>query len=157
MHEMREAIEYASEWYEYGRNSKDPTVRFVMYWIAFNWLYSEIEGDGDKWKIPEYCKKHHDRLSKYNAFGTQAYEDLVREPVMRMERTTVRATNSYLNRRLREGTSEDPIADLLLTIYQVRCNLFHGSKKRRNMRDGILVGASATIMEGYLGKLLDLD
>lgn len=162
MAEDEEAIKYAYEWYSSGRYNKDPMIRFVMDWIAFNWLYSEIEGEGDWWKVKEYCKNHHDVLERYPAFDTTWFQTLTRSPVKSMRRNKVVRKNTQRHRDLIEGTGDDRIVDLFDTIYTVRCNLFHGSKRRRSMlvgddgeRDNSIVEASAAILEGYLDKLFD--
>lgn len=46
------------------------------------------------------------------------------------------------------------VESLLITIYQVRCNLFHGSKSLHNPRDLELVRSSSIILEGYLKAYL---
>ena len=58
----------ALEQYKYGLEKKDDLfVKFMMHWVAFNWLYSKYE-DNDKmakgesteeWrKIEIFCKEH---------------------------------------------------------------------------------------------------
>ena len=49
-----------------------------------------------------------------------------------------------------QGVKNRDIASLIGTLYQVRCNLFHGSKSLRINRDIELVKYSAVILEGYL-------
>ena len=49
---------------------------------------------------------------------------------------------------------EHNVEALLMTLYQVRCNLFHGSKSLRVERDRELVRASANILEKYMEALV---
>ena len=53
-----------------------------------------------------------------------------------------------------EGLKKKDYRCLLMTLYRVRCNLFHGSKSLLNERDQQLVRASAVILEGFLKVLL---
>lgn len=65
----------------------------------------------------------------------------------------------YYN-KLCNGDPEEKMVNLILTIYQVRCNLFHGSKTPsgpRETRDSLLIESSAEIMEEYMKRLLGRD
>lgn len=147
-------MEYALEWYRYGLDKGDDSViRFMMHWIAFNWLYSECQQGDDAANIRAFCRENYERLSRYDAFSTGEYPIFEQKPVT----TTVRGeqrNNGGLLYSLRHDSGEKRVESLLLTIYHVRCNLFHGSKSLRIQRDVELVRSSATIMEGYLKALL---
>lgn len=144
--------QYALEWYNYGlEKGDDKIVKFMMHWIAFNWLYSECRQESDDKNIEEFCKRNFDKLSRYDAFGTGAFLVFADGPV-RDEAHGYSREGRY--RRMMNGTDLEGVTNLLLTIYQVRCNLFHGSKSLYIERDIELVHSSATIMEGYLKALL---
>jgi len=51
------------------------------------------------------------------------------------------------------GNTVERATDLLLSVYQARCNLFHGGSPD-DERDLRLVESSAEIMNGYLRALL---
>ena len=141
-------LEYALDWYDYGiKNRDDAIIRFMMYWIAFNWLYSACEGEHDADKIEEFCERYFDRLSGYPAFETEEFEVLRQKPIANV-RTGGR--NGWLRRRLYSDDELLRMKGLFRTIYHVRCNLFHGSKSIHNERDMNLVRASGIILEGYL-------
>ena len=145
---------YALEWFNFGRERcSDPVSRFMMYWVAFNWLYNESQQEDEAAKIREFCRNHYDRLSLYDPFGTEAFHVFKDGPVRSRVRGRIEE-NTGLYRRLRREYGECQVEDLLLTIYHVRCNLFHGSKSLLIQRDVELVRSSATIMEGYLKALL---
>lgn len=151
-------INYALEWYRYGLNNQDDAVfRFMMHWIAFNWLYSEYRYDPDtseKDAIREYCRVHYRELSRFDAFSTDAISVFLKEPVRDIVSGFVRSNGTRQFSLLRESEGLTRMTSLILTIYQVRCNLFHGSKSLRIERDLELVHASAAIMEGYLRAVL---
>ena len=46
---------------------------------------------------------------------------------------------------------------ILLTLYQVRCNLFHGSKDPDYPRDRELIREAAILMQGCMEALLHID
>lgn len=53
--------------------------------------------------------------------------------------------------------TEDTVYALIMTVYKIRCNLFHGDKEPHPNdmdRDTRLVNAAAFIMEGYMKALL---
>ena len=139
----------ALEWYRYGNEKKDDFfIRFMMYWIGFNWLYSQMEYDenGNKFpnereKVIAYYKKHKRKFERIDYFLLPGIEVLLNHPVN---------GKKGLQQRLKEGNTDA----LLLTLYQVRCNLFHGSKSLHNERDIALVKASANILGEYMKVLV---
>ena len=56
--------------------------------------------------------------------------------------------------KLKNAQGVERLESLFLTIYQVRCNLFHGSKSLHIDRDIQLVRAASIILENYLKALL---
>ena len=144
-------LEYAIEWYKYGlRKNDDAIVKFMMHWIAFNWLYSAYRQHDERAKIRAFCQDRYEELSRYDAFATGAFLVFTDSPVTD-ELTGNKRTMSYRN--LSSHDKQTQIESLLLTIYQVRCNLFHGSKRLRVQRDIELVRSSSIILEGYLKAL----
>ena len=144
--------DYALEWYKYGlEKGDDAIVKFMMHWIAFNWLYSESRSDSETDNIKTYCENNIDKLTRYNAFGTGAYLIFEDGPVIDEKHARPKRG---LYRGLHSDSELESVTSLILTIYQVRCNLFHGSKRLYIDRDRELVRSSAIIMEGYLKALL---
>ena len=137
----------ALEWYQYGLEHKDDFfMRFMMHWIAFNWLYSSEDGQSEREKIKSYYEKNYKRF-KYDPFGSVDIKIFMESPIY--DGKTARANvHDY------EGVKSGNAKSLLMSLYQVRCNLFHGSKSLRIERDRDLVRASANILEKYLEALL---
>ena len=143
--------EFALEWYRYGLDKDEEILKFVAHWIAFNWMYRECRKGDDRRNIEAFCEREYERLRNFNAFGTGdilVFED---GPV-RDEASGHKRNREYT--LLMEGTEREAITALLLSIYQVRCNLFHGSKSLRVDRDIELVRSSSRILAGYLKALL---
>ena len=143
--------EFALEWYRYGLDKDEEILKFVAHWIAFNWMYRECRKGDDRRNIEAFCEREYERLRNFNAFGTG--------DILVFEDGPVRDETSGHKRKreytlLMEGTEREAITALLLSIYQVRCNLFHGSKSLRVDRDIELVRSSSRILAGYLKALL---
>ena len=155
---------YALEWHKYGlEHDDDAIVKFMMHWVAFNWLYSAYfyktypgEKKYDREKIQAFCNANYEKLVGFDAFDRDEIAVFMEEPVCS-------ATSGCAGRRQRDlfsdlkdskKDSEKKIESLLLTIYQVRCNLFHGSKSLEKKRDIDLVRASSVLLEGYLKTVI---
>ena len=139
----------ALEWYQYGLEHHDDSfMRFMMHWIAFNWLYSSEEGEQtERQKIKKYYKHNRKMFDKYDPFVYSYIKIFLQSPIF----NDLNLNDSF---RDYEGVKQNSVESLLMSIYQVRCNLFHGSKSLRSERDLELVSASANILEGYLRVLL---
>jgi hypothetical protein len=131
-------------------DSTDPFFRFIASWVSFNGLYASRFTGGDRAGVRHFARLAqaavaHEHLLTQDARYAQAAHVLQRKPV----RDTGGSDNTY------------PVADVhdldqvLNAIYQVRCNLFHGRKERRDFRDRYLVTAGFEIVSRLVGALLD--
>lgn len=150
---------HALRWYKYGlEHDEDFISKFMMHWIAFNWLYSTCGNKSERQNIKDYCKRADTKrkLALYDPFETDEIEVFKQGPVLRMGGPESGDDPEDLWESICHGrnNSTQRATDLLLTIYQVRCNLFHGSKSPDDSRDLALVEASAEIMYEYLKRLL---
>ena len=149
---------YAQEWFNRGFIESDPIIKFMFYWIAFNWLYNECRADNNTYQtdaIEDYCRKEYEKLSSFNAFDTPVIKIFLEQPVRDILNDEVTNEGKHRFRTLRdENAGKHRLISLILTIYHVRCNLFHGSKSLHIDRDLQLVEASSKIMEGYLSTVL---
>ncbi len=140
----------ALEWYEYGLEKHDDFfMRFMMHWIAFNWLYSEKQAGDERQKIKEFYRDNKAKFEKADAFSMPDIDVFMECPIFDS------ASGSRRDREYERIRRYD-IEALLMSLYQVRCNLFHGSKCLHNDRDQRLVLASANILERYMKALLEV-
>lgn len=149
--------DYALEWYKYGLEKGDDTiVKFMMHWIAFNWLYScyKGEGGGERKAIGLFCEKHYRVLARYKAFQTKEINIFLESPIVDMAKGTITSANERVFNKLVYGNGVERIQALMLSMYQVRCNLFHGSKSLKVKKDLNLIHASSILLEGYLKVFL---
>lgn len=145
---------YAREWYEYGIKQGDDRIsKFIFLWIAFNWLYTGCRQETEERNIRKFCELNWETLARYDAISEPAFRVFEDRPVWSPHR------GQGAVRRLHEDLFSDDeqvrIRSLILTIYHVRCNLFHGTKSIYNKRDVELVQSSGTILDGYLKAILE--
>lgn len=139
----------AEEWYQYGlKTGDDFFMRFMMHWIGFNWLYNQIPCRDERQKIKKFYEQNRKTFDKVDPFNMPEIDVFLNGAVFDMTKGEPR-TVDYQN--LKKYSAEA----LLLTLYQVRCNLFHGSKSLRVERDKELVRASADILEKYMKVLVE--
>ena len=168
-----------NEWYEYAsKENENYFVRFMMYWVAFNWLYEEYRKYSEDTKDSEYTKDFEDTkgckdekliiqkflddndqrnliaLESLNIFTNPQYQQaidvLTEEPIV--DARTFKPKRYYKD----QVVNNESILDLIYIIYHIRCNLFHGAKSPSAPRNGALVEAAATILDVFLKKLLGI-
>ena len=143
---------YALDWYRYGLEKGDDFfVKFMMHWIAFNWLYSEYYDRDESQKIEIFCEANYYKLSRYNPFDTDAFQIFLEKPIHDIIRGR---EYTIIYESLKKDNGLKRVKSLFCTMYHIRCNLFHGSKSFMLERDRRLVSASAEILEVYLKALL---
>lgn len=128
-------------WFDRGQKEEKGSIfQFFCYFIAFNFLYDKFSGrDRNKVEqlvvndiVPLFSDKASAILEQNAAFYNEP------EACFRGERSVAKLTR------------ESPLKDVFLNIYQVRCNLFHGSKAMDTLRDHALISTSANVLERFL-------
>ena len=129
-------------WIKKGDGETDSFFKFISYWIAFNcWLTT---------KTNEYCDRDAlDKLYKepslYGGFSSivndgnnkKLFDALVGIcPIENNRKRTKRPVNDYKN-----------FAEVMNVLYEIRCNLFHGSKIDSNERDAQVMRAAVPVLE----------
>ena len=171
----------ARAWYDYAiRTGDDSVARFMMHWIAFNFRYSEYceyrdgKRNSEREQIERLCADRYDDLKRCKLFNDPgAMKKLLEYPVLKGRRRPHRSIEPQMPvDRHKKPRDMDPcelwdvacrghglkrIQCILLTLYQVRCNLFHGSKDPDYPRDRELIREAATIMQGCMEALLHID
>ena len=129
---------YALEWYTYGLQNKDDAIlKFMTHWIAFNWLYSECRRSSmtpEAEAIKKYCEDNYRDLSRFKAFNSPAIAVFQECAVKDIFKGRVTDDGERRYRSLIYDSGLEQLTSLILTIYHVRCNLFHGSKSLKNPR-----------------------
>ncbi len=160
------------EWYRFGIENNDPFfVKFMFLWIAFNQIYSKFSGEAENQKTKE--KYHSERkqiiecLEKdietrllteklfSNIFNSPFIQIFKEKSIDVFDRTHMVFVPDSRHKDNETVASEEKdwkerIKALFMMVYQVRCNLFHGSKEISNARDVKLVQCAGEILEMYL-------
>ncbi len=160
-------------WYQFGIEHNDPFfVKFVALWMGFNEKYISFPGklkfidnetratkiiyDVETEKINEFCDENACIIESIHekVFNSPFINVFTKEPVKDMKKGYLTGKNkkNYNNLINKNGIVQTKA--LLQTIYQVRCNLFHGSKSPDEQRDIALVRCSGEIMEMYMNAII---
>jgi hypothetical protein len=140
-----------NEWFRLAveRHPDDPFFSFIALWIAFNAHYiSRYHFDRDaRVSDHKYVRRfaqeaahvqHHRRL-----LANDDYHDAVGI-------LTQHGVQDIISGKRYEITRTEDLLAVLETVYQVRCNLFHGGKLRDDPRDLQLTAAAFVIVKHLL-------
>lgn len=141
--------------------------KFMVYWLAFNFLYAEYNNiitnnkyTKERTAIEKYCGKIKEIIEEANIFNKFQCEvdNLTEKPVISSgSNETEKARENQRGANNKDSDDFTRFQSLIQIIYTVRCNLFHGSKNPADERDYKLVHASAKIMEYLVGKLVKTE
>lgn len=147
---MDESIKYLIGWWKLkGQRESDPFIKFFFFYVCFDaWITSESGIDSDRDKIRWFltndnCLKEQ-RSGFWQASRAQSLLRNLRNlsPVEDM-RPGHRGEHRELN-------DIDNLEEVVWFIYQIRCNLFHGSKDPMNPRDANLVELAGELLEKWI-------
>lgn len=151
-----EVADIIQKWYTLASggdiDKSDVFFRFVAVWVAFNALYTSLYGDevGDFNQVrsfsgsPKAIDRHRELISRD--------VDYLRAINTLKERGVLDLSRQFRRRQIRDPNNLTEVASCL---YQVRCNLFHGSKMPDNPRDEHLVKASFVIVSKLIQPFLN--
>ncbi|QAT49557.1 hypothetical protein EQM14_07070 [Caproiciproducens sp. NJN-50] len=154
-------INFVEEWYKKGCKEKESVFRFVSYFIAFNYLYASTrhtvqnrsgkERDEDEWKTIQRFS-----IEKIAPYYIDDTPFAILDDKSEFYKKPVKAVNSGKIKDYIKHVEfkEKHIDQLFLAIYQVRCNLFHGSKVMVSPRDQSLVADGAKVLEDFMKRWL---
>lgn len=108
------------------------TLEFFKIYTVFNYFYNSEEGQNEYLRIINYVKNN-----KIQIKNIQVFKELNKN--VSDERTGF--IKNYIS------NEADKNIRLILNIYQVRCNLFHGAKFLRCQRSEKLIEESIKILE----------
>jgi len=142
----------AQQWLAFSYPPVDPKkspqfFQFVSLWIGFNALYSA--GGNESAAVRRFAdtnlREHHVQLMQDNKGYVEAVTYLQNSPVRNMR-----------TRRLVELTNISEVCQVADCLYTVRCNLFHGDKDPRELRDQTVVDRASVVLSclltAYLGS-----
>lgn len=134
-------------WKLKGQRERDPFIKFFFFYMCFDaWITAESSEDSDQDKLTWLFSN----------------PSLLRESWKEIQADRVQSLLANLRhyspiRDMRPGRDREvPLNDIddfeqvIRFIYQIRCNLFHGSKNPSSSRDSALVELSAEILEKWI-------
>ena len=153
---------HAKQWYDYGCTVNDYIAKFMFFWIAFNWLYndpvfcslredSNTDRPSEKDLILNLVDASFEQLRQYNITKVGEFKTFEKQAIFNEK---AGAPNYYAYRKLCSNNEQTRIRGMFLTLYQVRCNLFHGSKVLKAPHEEEIISSAAVILEGYLDKII---
>lgn len=137
---------FVQEWLKRGNQESNYIFRFFCYYIAFNWLYNSRNERWEYERIKGYVKS---KISGWNGYNPNTLLKNAHE-----WRHSVKSERSGKTKRYIINET-DPVIKLFLSIYQVRCNLFHGSKSMGNERDAKLVMDGSIVLQDFLNRVIE--
>ena len=160
-------------WYKFGIEHNDPFfVKFIALWMGFNKIFNsyyarirriEYKKNNNRLhfysetdQIELFCINHsHIIDSIYEKIFSPSLTDIfMDDPVEDMKKRNTTIVDELYN-ELKNNTGIDKTIALLITIYRVRCNLIHGSKRTDISRDIKLVSCSGEIMEIFMNAIIE--
>ena len=155
---------HAAKWCEYGQKTDDEVVKFMLYWVAFNWLYNDDhyrppkpngEVLSEREIIINFVKKEYTKLINYDPFKAPEGKFFLRRGPVKDQRNGVSQSKDY--KKIKSRDSYVRVEGMFMTLYTVRCNLFHGNKEYNERSDSAVVCAAAKIIGEYLKTVLDVE
>ncbi len=136
--------EMAKEWLYRGKKENDTLYRFICFHIAFNSLYDQETKKYEYHRVSSFIKKYIKRNPLYDPSFLKKSEEWSTD-VKNVRDSNVK---SYIR------NESNPKIKLFMSIYQIRCNLFHGSKSMYYKRNVGLIQDSANILEDLLTRII---
>lgn len=135
---------------------------FVRRWMGFNAFYNHFAANSERDRLMAAVTQGMSDEQAESVFAScqSAIEYLAASPPGDMRRDPLHA--DFRKRAVADMraacddqlSSRKRLAHLVATVYQVRCNLFHGRKDPRLKRDSELITAGDSIMRAVMDHLL---
>jgi hypothetical protein len=141
-------------------------VTFALYWMAFNALYNTVhqEGDPESDAVENVITTFFDSgraKACWEQIDSRHIDELIKIPPGDARFDSCDPRHRKKTTELAQLLKATPspvvrIATLMRIIYQVRCNLLHGSKDPAVLRDQELVSACTPMLKIVVAHLQDI-
>ncbi len=163
---MRDPQQIAHTWLKKAEAENDAFDRFISLWFAFNALYNEFYERDERRAIRDFI---------WNRFPSDRYKKRI-ETLLQSESAiffknrrirNLRSSSSEQNDRWwdtrenierftnKEYMVNKRLCELLMIVYQVRCNLFHGDKVYSYSSDEDILTNAGNILNTILNWLYE--
>ena len=143
-------MEIMQSWIDKGKLTNNNFDKFICYWIAFNCYYAnKTQIYGAERKMIHALKNDNECVDMFKEiYKNGAYSHLFAK-LIEISPVYENIPNSNKNSSKLKKIS---FANIIETLYLVRCNLFHGSKAQEKDRDIEVIAAAAPILELIVEK-----
>jgi hypothetical protein len=151
MSEIITANKIFNNWTEKGDKETDVFSKFIYYWVAFNcWLFSKTNTMHDRVALNQIKLDEH-LCSRYKIIALKNTV-LVTEfkKVTPINNNRKKDKNSLIINHLNFG-------EVVEAIYEVRNNLFHGTKSDRKDRDILVLKSAVPVLKLLLSDVTFWD
>ena len=142
---MNKQVEHLIGWWKLkGEMETDPFIKFMIFYICFDaWITAESGEDKDYNKFKWFKNNDNCLKTKWNEIETKS---------LLMGLASMSPIDDMRPNKTRQVKLKDTgnIGEVINFIYQIRCNLFHGSKSPMNTMDSSLVDLSGKILEKWI-------
>ncbi len=146
---MNENIKTLIGWWKLkGERESDPFIKFFLLYVCFDaWITAESGKDADFDKLNWFFKNDSCLKNQWLGIQSNPVKSWLRNlknlsPIEDM-RPRHRSKKIYLN-------DIEDLEEVVRFIYQIRCNLFHGSKNPMDNRNTSLVELSGRLLEKWI-------
>ena len=146
--------EYILKWIEKSRNEEDYFDKFVYGFFALNALYSEyyLSYSDERKAIKSLLNDNYEmNISAFRQiFDLPEYEYFCnRDAIMNMRTHSVSDLDIANAEKIREKSPKGSTRAMLMILYQIRCNLFHGDKSFVNSNDQEIMKNASELLLRY--------
>lgn len=153
--------EIIRQWYRVAvdEERQDVFFRFIALWIAFNAHYVSRYHHFDDTSARVTDHKYVRRFAQ-EAENVRRHRKLLNKRGDYASAVAVLAASGVrdvISQELFSITESTDLFQVCETVYQVRCNIFHGGKLRGNPRDENLTSAAFVVLDGLLAPVVQTD
>lgn len=156
---MRDLKDIAKTWLNKAKQEEDCFDRFVSLWFAFNALYNEFLYRYEKDAIIDLVddRRYFIGDRRLNKILSSPSVDFFKRRVIRDCKGTGQDTRQEQIKLKSFGPPKMRLKNLLLILYQVRCNLFHGNKMYGRDADNEVIGHASAVLLDIMNTYLEVE
>ncbi len=147
---MNDKLKTLIGWWKFkGQQESDPFVKFFFFYVRFDaWITAESGKDVDRDKLRWLTSTNNFlRERRLDFWGSSQTQSLLKSLQSLSPIEDMRPNHRGECKELNDINN---IEEVVHFVYQIRCNLFHGSKNPMNSRDAELVDLSGKLLEKWI-------
>lgn len=145
-------ISISSRWFEKGEKEENSFDKFISYWISFNCFYATMTNTKGDRKALENLIESINLHSYYDSAFISKHEKELSE----MKSLKEIKDNREGSNKFSVISDAFKFEEIIWALYQVRNNLFHGSKLDNDSRDKDVVEKSVPVLKIITANSLNI-